>query len=482
MAAEPPSAPAPTPAKIDLVVLGVAQDAGYPQAGCNQACCRPYRDGKEPRHFAASLALLDREGNRAWLFEATPDWKDQLELLRRENGGKAPAIAGIFLTHAHYGHYAGLLQLGREVMGAKGVPVYVLPRFKSFLQKNGPWSQLVELENIELRPLEDGVPQEILPGVTVRPLVVPHRDEFSETAGFKVEGLERRVLFLPDIDKWEKWGRRIEDELAQVDLAYLDATFFADGELPGRNMAEIPHPFVAETLRRLDPLPAGQRAKVHFLHFNHTNPLLTDPGKRHELRVRGYQVAAEGEVVPLGAGPADRFKDCGPRGDEIPVNPACLLALGDLPAGFLPGLGEDGAIDLEQTRAALGEPETWEISEVYEEHFSGIACRTIKASWPGIQIKAEYAAEDSPRKAGLTELIRTTPMPLPCGLELGGPVASFQKKLGPVDPEFSREGKLGYYWAQMLCLDGIWNVWQGDIELLQKGDKVKGIRWSYWTD
>lgn len=280
-------------------MLGVAQDAGYPQAGCEKACCRAHWDGHEPRHFAASLALLDRAGNRAWLFEATPDFKDQLELLRRTNGGRAPAIAGIFLTHAHIGHYAGLIHLGREVMGSGQIPVYVLPRFKAFLENNGPFSQLVALKNIQLHPLTPDLPQEILPGVAIRPLVVPHRDEFSETAAFSIEGAGRRVLFVPDIDKWEKWSRRIEDEVAKVDLAFLDATFYAEGELPGRNMAEIPHPFVVETLRRFDPLPASLRGRIHFLHMNHSNPLLIRPELRAELRAKGYQVAAEGDVHPL---------------------------------------------------------------------------------------------------------------------------------------------------------------------------------------
>ena len=294
------TAPAPAPPPpLDLVVLGVAQDAGYPQAGCERACCRAHFEGREPRHFAASLALLDRAGNRAWLFEATPDFKDQLELLRKANGGRAPAIAGIFLTHAHIGHYAGLMHLGREVMGSRGVPVYVLPRFKAFLENNGPWRLLVELGNIELRPLEADQAQEILPGVTVRPRLVPHRDEFSETAGFVLQTARRRVLFLPDIDKWEKWQVRIEDELAKVDLAFLDATFASENELPGRNLAEIPHPLVTESRRRFDPLPAEQRAKIRFLHFNHTNPLLTSAAARAELRAAGYELAQEGELYPL---------------------------------------------------------------------------------------------------------------------------------------------------------------------------------------
>jgi pyrroloquinoline quinone biosynthesis protein B len=461
-----------------VVVLGVAQDAGYPQAGCEKACCRAHWDGREPRHYAASLALLDRHGNRAWIFDATPDWKDQLELLRKANGGRPPKIAGIFLTHAHIGHYAGLMHLGREVAGAKGVPVYVLPRFKSFLEKNGPWSQLVQLKNVELRPLELETPQEILPGVTVRPLEVPHRDEFSETAGFLVEGLEKKILYLPDIDKWEKWRQKIEDLLARVDLAYLDATFFAEGELPGRNMAEIPHPFVVETMERLGALPAEQRAKVRFLHFNHTNPLLTSPDQRHQVRLRGYQVAQEGEVENLG--PLPEASDCG-GWDDAAIT-ACLQSLGDLPPGFLPGMGENHGIDLEKTRAALGEPKTWEISEVYEEHFSGLPCRTVKASWPGIELEAEFQDSESIRQAYVTELTRTSDALLPCGFALGQSVASYQKKLGPPIDELSRDGKIGYYWDRHLCIDGTWNVWHGDVELLHKNAKVTGIRWSYWSD
>lgn len=285
--------------RLDLVVLGVAQDAGYPQAGCEKACCRAHWEGREPRRFAASLAILDREGNRAWLFEATPDFKDQLELLRKENGGRPPAIAGIFATHGHIGHYAGLVHLGREVMGSRGVPLHVLPRFADFLRKNGPWSLLVELGNVEIKTLTPEVAVEVAPGVKVRPFLVPHRDEFSETAGFAIEVGARRVLFLPDIDKWEKWSRPIEEEVAKADLAFLDATFYDEGELPGRNMAEIPHPLVIETVRRFDAKPAALREKIRLIHLNHTNPLLTDKKRRADLLARGYRVAAEGEVFPL---------------------------------------------------------------------------------------------------------------------------------------------------------------------------------------
>lgn len=43
---------------------------------------------------------------------------------RRQGRRKRPLdLAGILLTHAHTGHYAGLLQLGKEGADLKGVPV-----------------------------------------------------------------------------------------------------------------------------------------------------------------------------------------------------------------------------------------------------------------------------------------------------------------------------------------------------------------------
>jgi pyrroloquinoline quinone biosynthesis protein B len=137
----------------------------------------------------------------------------------------------------------------------------------------------------------------------VTPLLVPHRDEYSETVAFRVEGPRRSLLWLPDIDKWERWdaqGTRLEAVLAGVDVAYLDGTFFADGEVPGRAMSEIPHPFVRETLTRLAPLPAGERAKVRFVHLNRTNPLVRgDEAARAAVSAAGMAVAVEGEREEL---------------------------------------------------------------------------------------------------------------------------------------------------------------------------------------
>ena len=241
------------------------------------------------------------------MLEATPDLPAQLHALDRigppRDDQPKPALDGILLTHGHIGHYAGLMHLGREVLGAKDVPVYAMPRMKAFLEHNGPWDQLVRLQNMDLRPLHANEPVKLNERISITSFLVPHRDEYSETVGYRIDGPNRSVVFIPDIDKWEKWdalGRRIEDVIAEVDVAYLDGSFFADGELPNRSMAEVPHPFIAESMQRLAPLPASERGKVRFIHLNHTNPALQSGSEaQRAIEQRGFHLAREGERQAL---------------------------------------------------------------------------------------------------------------------------------------------------------------------------------------
>jgi pyrroloquinoline quinone biosynthesis protein B len=274
------------------LVLGIAQDGGYPQAGCNRPDCVAAWRNPKLRQRVASLAIVDPQSNQRWIIDATPDFGSQLRTLDetapRAEG--APLLDGILLTHAHIGHYLGLTQLGREVLGAHSVRVYAMPRMRDFLAHNGPWDQLVKLHNIDITPLEDGVEMALNERIHVTPLLVPHRDEYSETVGYLVRGPSRSILWLPDIDKWEKWSTPLESVLERVDVAYIDGTFYDAGELPGRDLREIPHPLMTETMTRLAGTPLG--AKVRFIHLNQSNPLLRE-------RRSGFIVAKDGERSPL---------------------------------------------------------------------------------------------------------------------------------------------------------------------------------------
>lgn len=280
----------------EIVVLGVAQDGGYPQAGCSRDCCESVWENVSERRFVSCLAVVDTEARARYLFDCTPDFKEQLRMLDRMVPSRdAKVLDGVFPTHAHVGHYAGLIHLGREAIGARGIRVFAMPRMKYFLESNGPWSQLVRLEQIRIHRLAAGESQQLSDRLSVTPFLVPHRDEYSETVGFLIQGPRKSAMYLPDIDKWERWDVPVESMLAKVDVAFLDGTFFSAQELPGRNMAEIPHPFIQESVQRFAELPLEERRKIHFIHLNHSNPLLRSRESAIGLwRESGMHIAKQG--------------------------------------------------------------------------------------------------------------------------------------------------------------------------------------------
>jgi len=207
---------------------------------------------------------------------------------------------GIFLTHAHIGHYTGLMYLGREALNSKEVEVYVLPRMKQYLESNGPWSQLVNIRNIKLIPIADSEKVKLTSNISVTPLLAPHRDEFSETVGFIIEGPNKKALFIPDIDKWEKWSRGVINVVEKVDYAFIDGTFYDGEEINNRNISEIPHPFIVESMELFKNLPAKEKSKIYFIHINHTNPVLNLNSKQNKIILdSGFNVARINQQIEL---------------------------------------------------------------------------------------------------------------------------------------------------------------------------------------
>ena len=280
-----------------LTILGTVQDGGCPHIGCTKVCCQIADSTKK----VVSLGLIDFEAGKKYLFEATPEIGNQLKYLQGYTSKSMEFQPdGIFLTHAHIGHYAGLMFLGKEALNASKIPLFAMPRMKSYLEKSGPWSQLVKLENIVLQPIVEQNQVEITPNLKIIPFKVPHRDEFSETVGYKIIGPNKTVLFIPDIDKWQKWDNDLIKELFVVDVAFIDGTFYSGVELNNRDMSTIPHPSVQETMKICENLPASEKNKVHFIHFNHTNPLLNPKSVEYnEVIKKGFHVARFGEVIEL---------------------------------------------------------------------------------------------------------------------------------------------------------------------------------------
>lgn len=295
----------PKSCDVEFMILGIGQDGGAPQIGHQND---PGWNLPEMRLYAASGALLDHRSGKRFLFEATPDIREQLHALNAAIGatdnGDPLGLSGVFLTHAHIGHYAGLIFVGHESAGSRNLKVFAMPRMIEYLKTNGPWDQLVRYSNILLQPLRDNERTPVGGSLFVTPHLVPHRDEYSETVGFVIQGPSKSVLFLPDIDDWGRWetdyGIRIEDIIGEVDFAYLDATFFDDNELPGRDMSKIPHPRLLDSMRRFSRLAAPEQRKIRFFHINHTNQVRYDDSKERQLvEEMGFSLTRQNERVCL---------------------------------------------------------------------------------------------------------------------------------------------------------------------------------------
>ena len=310
-APEPERTPAPAPEPdsqtVDgprLRILGIAQDGGLPHTACDCPRCDAARHDPRRASPVASVALIGTTPGQVWLVDATPDLPQQLDMLAdvraREPGrvDRSP-LAGVLLTHAHMGHYLGLAQLGYEAVSVEPTPVHASARMVEFLAGNAPWDQLVRLGQLVLHAAEPDVVIELGDGLKAEPLLVPHRGEYTDTLGWYLSGPQRRVLYIPDTDPWPKWTADLDAVLDGVDLLLIDGTFYSGDELPGRDLSEIGHPLMTDTMDRLAPR-LGTGLSVWFIHLNHSNPTL-DPAapERRELVNRGFAVAEVGREFAL---------------------------------------------------------------------------------------------------------------------------------------------------------------------------------------
>ena len=284
-----------------IIVLGTIQDAGSPHMGCEKPCCISLFEAPDPNRKVVSLGLVDPLEKKYWLIEASPDFITQCRELKKISDfehGKSPD--GIFLTHAHIGHYTGLMYLGKESYNSVAVPVFAMTRMKGFLIKNGPWSQLFKLNNIKINNIDHQEEIKLSNNLSITPFLVPHRDEFSETVGFKINGPKKSVLFIPDIDKWGKWNKNLKQEIKKADLALLDGTFYDSKEVNNRNISEIPHPFIIETMALFKEENNSEKSKINFIHLNHTNPLLdTNSAAFKKVKESGFNTANYKDIINL---------------------------------------------------------------------------------------------------------------------------------------------------------------------------------------
>ena len=279
--------------KLQAILLGVAQDAGVPQVGCLCKNCNLARKDNGKRHLVTCVGIVDRTVGKSWLMDCTPDFRQQIDILTKF----APDcnLAGILITHAHIGHYLGLAHLGKEAMDAQLMPVYVSDRMGQFLESNAPWDQLVERQNIDIVRIESGISVDFSAGISIEAVLVPHRQDYTDTFAFVVRGSNNNLFYCPDIDDWDDWHHDLKEFVDEVDIALLDGTFCDEDELSGRDMNEVSHPIVMNTIERL----GDTHCDVRLVHLNHTNILFAKDCEYRMLRKYGVKVGNTGDLWSL---------------------------------------------------------------------------------------------------------------------------------------------------------------------------------------
>ena len=267
-----------------LLILGSGQDGGSPQVGS------PPTAG--PARSAASAALITDDGT-VLLFDASPDLRLQYQQLS-DHCGEAPDLDGVFITHCHMGHYAGLLHFGKEAAYSDGLPLFAPASVLSFLDENEPWSSLFTNGNLVPITMDDATAT--VGDVAVSAISVPHRADYTGTVGYSiaVEG-DPWAFYLPDIDGWDEWPAA-HDVIAAHGVSIIDATFSSPEELPGRDIAAIRHPLVPDTIDRFADLARSHT--IVLTHINHSNPLGIDgAGITTSAKEAGFIIAYDGLVI-----------------------------------------------------------------------------------------------------------------------------------------------------------------------------------------
>lgn len=291
------------PTRAELATCLAIVDARNEEGGAKREERKEKSEERGAKREESLFALRPSPFNspsaaRVWLIDATPDIKYQLDLLggvlgaheKRPNRLRQPDA--IFLTHAHMGHIGGLPQLGPEAMAAQNLPVYAAPGLMALMAANRLWWPL--LAGLQLEPLTAEQPIELAENLRIVPVPVPHRDEWNiGTFAFRVEGPNRSLLYLPDIDRWELWPRAGE-QLAGVEWALVDASFYSERELNGR--FPVAHPLVPHTLSLFADLPC----QLVLTHFNHTNPVLDEGSPERETVLKaGVEIGRTGQIFDL---------------------------------------------------------------------------------------------------------------------------------------------------------------------------------------
>ena len=293
-------------AGVSVTILGTAQDGGIPQAGCSCERCKEAHKDLELRKYPVSLGILGADGSKH-IVEVTKNLCEQL-MIWTPDANELFIPETVSITHLHLGHVEGIGQFGKPVMALKEVDIFLSRDNKNIFDGRSDIELMIKENNIKTHSkdfYQSFEPKEGC-GFSLQFIPIPHRSELGDTAAIIIKGNKKNILFMPDQDSWKETlehysKENIRDFLKMFDIneALIDGTFWSMGELPGRNISEIPHPTIQESLqllgRKMEDDP-----RISFLHLNHSNPVNDIGSKQRKLvEENGWKISEIGDVLKL---------------------------------------------------------------------------------------------------------------------------------------------------------------------------------------
>ena len=290
---------------VTVTILGIAQDAGIPQAGCSCERCLNAHENPELKRYPVSIGIQGVDGSKH-LIEVTKNLSEQLRTWSKNKiEGNIFIPDSVTITHLHLGHIEGIGQFGKPIMGIKNLPIYLSQKNNDSIQERNDIKLMIKEENIKLISKNNFQPMNDC-GFTLEFIPIPHRSELGDTSAILIKGPKKNLLFLPDQDSWSetldsfsvKSIRALLTSL-RVDIALVDGTFWNLNELPGRDLSKIPHPTIEESIRRLG-IKKINDPDIFFIHLNHSNPVNDhDSEERNLVESYGWSICERNHTLSI---------------------------------------------------------------------------------------------------------------------------------------------------------------------------------------
>ena len=153
---------------------------------------------------------------------------------------------------------------------------------------------------IKLSLISEDIEVNVNNNFIIRAFNVPHRNELSETVGYRIIGKQKSAIYIPDIDSWGGFEENLFELINENDILFLDGTFYIKSEIQLRDVSNIPHPEIIDTMKKLSNLSSSYKKRVHFIHLNHTNDVLRQKSDEYNSVIdNNFSLAKENQIFEI---------------------------------------------------------------------------------------------------------------------------------------------------------------------------------------